>query len=255
MLEHKGIEHRVTISRPGSIPLLVRLAGFSGHTVPVLKIDGRRVETSLAIARELDRLKPDPALYPADAERTRAGRGGGALGRGGAPAAAPADVPLGARPSSAGRASGSPGYERLPAAGTPGADDHVRSCGASRRPSARPRSASARTSPSCRPSSTASDELVGRGHALARAAERGDLPDRARRSARSASSRSSSRSWPAVPCGDIAHSVLPDYPQAPGRAAGRRGSRLALDLDVADVVALDDRAPSSECRRRSARRT
>jgi glutathione S-transferase len=36
--------------------------------VPVLKIDGRRVERSLAIARELERIAPDPPLYPADPE-------------------------------------------------------------------------------------------------------------------------------------------------------------------------------------------
>ena len=66
MLEHKGIEHRVTVFPAGLHPLLVRLAGFRGSTVPVLKIDGRRVEKSLVIARELERLKPAPALYPAD---------------------------------------------------------------------------------------------------------------------------------------------------------------------------------------------
>jgi glutathione S-transferase len=66
MLEHKGIEHRVTVWPAGLHPLLVRLAGFRGNTVPVLKIDGRRVEKSLVIARELERLKPEPALYPAD---------------------------------------------------------------------------------------------------------------------------------------------------------------------------------------------
>ena len=69
MLEHKGIEHRVTVLPAGLHPLAVRLAGFQGYTVPVLKIDGRRVEKSLVIARELERLKPDPALYPADAKR------------------------------------------------------------------------------------------------------------------------------------------------------------------------------------------
>ena len=66
MLEHKRIEHRVTVFPAGLHPLLVRLAGFHGNTVPVVKIDGRRVEKSLVIARELERLKPDPALYPAD---------------------------------------------------------------------------------------------------------------------------------------------------------------------------------------------
>ncbi len=68
MLEHKGIDHRVTMFPAGLHPVLVRLAGFSGHTVPVLKIDGRRIETSLEIARELERIKPDPSLYPAAAE-------------------------------------------------------------------------------------------------------------------------------------------------------------------------------------------
>ena len=68
MLEHKGIEHRVTMFPAGLHPVLVRLTGFRGHTVPVLKIDGKRVETSLAIARELERIKLDPPLYPADAE-------------------------------------------------------------------------------------------------------------------------------------------------------------------------------------------
>ena len=67
MLEHKGIEHSVTMFPAGLHPVLVRLSGFRGSTVPVLKIDGRRVETSLAIARELERVKPDPGLYPADA--------------------------------------------------------------------------------------------------------------------------------------------------------------------------------------------
>ena len=67
MLEHKGIHHRVTTFPAGLHPVLVRLAGFRGYTVPVLKLDGRRIEKSLAIARELERAKPEPALYPADA--------------------------------------------------------------------------------------------------------------------------------------------------------------------------------------------
>lgn len=65
MLEHKRIEHTVTTFPAGLHPVLVRLAGFRGYTVPVLMIDGRRIEKSLAIARELERVKPDPGLYPA----------------------------------------------------------------------------------------------------------------------------------------------------------------------------------------------
>lgn len=66
MLEHKCIEHRMTLLPAGLHPLLLRLVGFRGYTVPALKIDGRRIEGSLAIARELERIAPDPPLYPAD---------------------------------------------------------------------------------------------------------------------------------------------------------------------------------------------
>jgi glutathione S-transferase len=72
MLEHKGIEHRVTTLPAGLHPALLRVLGFRGHTVPALKIDGRRVETSLAIARELDRIQPDPALYPPEGPERQA---------------------------------------------------------------------------------------------------------------------------------------------------------------------------------------
>ncbi len=37
-------------------------------TVPALRIDGRRVQGTKAIARELDRIVPDPPLFPADPE-------------------------------------------------------------------------------------------------------------------------------------------------------------------------------------------
>lgn len=68
MLEHKGIEHRVTTVPEGLQPVVTRAAGFRGHTVPALKIDGRRLQHSVEIARELERIKPDPPLYPADPE-------------------------------------------------------------------------------------------------------------------------------------------------------------------------------------------
>ena len=68
MLEHKGIDHRVTVLPAGLHPALLRALGFRGHTVPALRLDGRRVERSLAIARELERAKPEPPLYPREAE-------------------------------------------------------------------------------------------------------------------------------------------------------------------------------------------
>jgi glutathione S-transferase len=46
--------------------------GMPQNTVPVLAIDGRRIQGSREIARELDRLRPDPPLFPADPERRAA---------------------------------------------------------------------------------------------------------------------------------------------------------------------------------------
>jgi glutathione S-transferase len=66
MLEHKGIDYELASIQPGSQPVVMRLAGFRGRTVPALKIDGRRVQGSLQISRALDDLKPDPPLFPAD---------------------------------------------------------------------------------------------------------------------------------------------------------------------------------------------
>jgi len=72
MLDHKGIEHRVVNLPAGSQPLALRALGFRGGTVPALKIDGRRVQTSTKIARTLDEIKPDPPLFPADPEQRSA---------------------------------------------------------------------------------------------------------------------------------------------------------------------------------------
>ena len=66
MLERKGIEYsRVDLVAVLSKPIL-RAAGFPGVTVPALRIDGTRVQGSREIARELDRIKPEPPLFPAD---------------------------------------------------------------------------------------------------------------------------------------------------------------------------------------------
>ena len=46
--------------------------GIPQNTVPVLAIDSRRIQGSRQIARELDRLRPDPPLLPANPERRRA---------------------------------------------------------------------------------------------------------------------------------------------------------------------------------------
>ena len=68
MVRHKRISHRVVSVMPGLHPFLVRLAGFSGPTVPALELNGRKVQGSREIARFLDELTPDPPLFPADTD-------------------------------------------------------------------------------------------------------------------------------------------------------------------------------------------
>lgn len=71
MLRRKGIEFKRTDLLPVISKGALRAVGFSGVTVPALKIDGAKVQGSRPIARELERLRPEPALFPADpAQRT-----------------------------------------------------------------------------------------------------------------------------------------------------------------------------------------
>jgi glutathione S-transferase len=88
MLEHKGIPYERVELLTGAHPLLVRLRGFPGHRKPIREVDGganaaltlfdrmgtvpalafgaERVQTNRAIARFLDRVQPDPPLFPAE---------------------------------------------------------------------------------------------------------------------------------------------------------------------------------------------
>jgi glutathione S-transferase len=94
MLEHKAIAYRTVELLSGVHPFLVRLRGFPGHRAPIRSVDGRahrslatldrmgtvpalrygseRVQGNRQIARFLDRVQPEPALFPADADRRRA---------------------------------------------------------------------------------------------------------------------------------------------------------------------------------------
>jgi glutathione S-transferase len=67
MLERKGIAYTTRDLVPGLHRLQVRLAGFPGARVPALKLDGRRVQGSLAISRALEELRPEPPLLPSPA--------------------------------------------------------------------------------------------------------------------------------------------------------------------------------------------
>lgn len=66
MVAHKRIPHRVVSLMPGIHPLLVRFAGFDGHTVPALALDGHMVQGTRRISRFLDGIEPDPPLFPVD---------------------------------------------------------------------------------------------------------------------------------------------------------------------------------------------
>jgi glutathione S-transferase len=72
MLEHKGIAYKRTDLLPVISKGVLRAAGFPGVTVPALKIDGAKIQGSRQIARELERLRPEPPLFPADPEQRAA---------------------------------------------------------------------------------------------------------------------------------------------------------------------------------------
>jgi len=94
MLEHKGIAYRRVDLLPGLHPISVRLRGFAGHRTPIRSIDGkthrslaaldrlgtvpslrfgeRRIQTNREIARFLERVQPEPPLFPSEEGQRRA---------------------------------------------------------------------------------------------------------------------------------------------------------------------------------------
>jgi glutathione S-transferase len=72
MLQHKGIDYKRTDLLPVISKVALRAVGFPGVTVPALKIDGDKVQGSRQITRELERLRPEPPLFPADPEKRAA---------------------------------------------------------------------------------------------------------------------------------------------------------------------------------------
>ena len=72
MLDYKGLPYKRIDLPNGAHALILRLLGFSRGSAPAIKIDGHRVQGTLEISRELDLIKPDPPLFPANAaERTK----------------------------------------------------------------------------------------------------------------------------------------------------------------------------------------
>ena len=72
MLEYKGVEYKRRDLMPVIARGVLRAMRFPGVTVPALRIDGRRIQGSTTISRELDRLRPEPPLFPGDPERRAA---------------------------------------------------------------------------------------------------------------------------------------------------------------------------------------
>jgi glutathione S-transferase len=80
MLERKGIEYKRVDLMPVISKGVLKALRFPETTVPALKLDGRKLSGSGAIARELDRLRPEPPMFPADPEALAAVEQAGAWG-------------------------------------------------------------------------------------------------------------------------------------------------------------------------------
>jgi glutathione S-transferase len=69
MFDYKGIAYKRTDLLPVISKGVLRGLGFPRNTVPALKIDGAKVQGTREIARELERIQPEPPLFPADPEK------------------------------------------------------------------------------------------------------------------------------------------------------------------------------------------
>jgi glutathione S-transferase len=72
MLAYKGVETKWVELPPGIHPLILKLLGYRRGTVPAVKLDGRKIEDSVELSHALERLAPDPPLFPADPAKRRA---------------------------------------------------------------------------------------------------------------------------------------------------------------------------------------
>jgi glutathione S-transferase len=66
MLRHKGVEFdRIDLPNM-SHRFILPLMRYRGSTVPVMRLDGKRISGTMRIARALDARVPDPPLFPAE---------------------------------------------------------------------------------------------------------------------------------------------------------------------------------------------
>ena len=64
LFDHKGINYKRTDLLPVVSWVVLKSLRFPDVTVPAAKIDGERVQGTRAIARELERRKPEPRCFP-----------------------------------------------------------------------------------------------------------------------------------------------------------------------------------------------
>jgi len=68
-LDYKGIPHERNIATPGLHRATALMLSHGRHQrLPIVKIDGHTIADSTVIIAELERYKPEPALYPEDPE-------------------------------------------------------------------------------------------------------------------------------------------------------------------------------------------
>jgi len=72
LFDHKGIGYKRTDLLPVVSWLVLKTLRFPELTVPAATIDGERVQGTRPLARALEQRKPEPPLFPHDAERRRA---------------------------------------------------------------------------------------------------------------------------------------------------------------------------------------
>jgi glutathione S-transferase len=72
MLDYKGIPFKRQDLVAVVSKAVLRVLGFPGGTVPAMSAGGTKTQGSRPIARELDRMQPEPPLFPADAEKRAA---------------------------------------------------------------------------------------------------------------------------------------------------------------------------------------
>jgi glutathione S-transferase len=65
-LRYKRLPYKRADLLPGRHAKTLRGKGFAGITVPALRLGDERLQTNRAIARRLDLLLPEPALFPAE---------------------------------------------------------------------------------------------------------------------------------------------------------------------------------------------